>query len=121
MLGIAEDIVKTRTEAGGTRRPRCRVGFRGYALLSRGDVDGQRPDEPFGDRPVLRHFPPKEKLLPCWREEGRLSLVGAARLDVVVRSNQDVERLFVIPIEISENEVERPVGIPLPALEDRHD
>src|SRR5204863_4689592 len=42
-------------------------------------ANGQRPDEPPGDRPVFRHFHAKKELLSGGGKKRRLPLVGTAR------------------------------------------
>ena len=57
---------------------------------------------------------------PHWRRGRKcvwLTLVRPARLDPVVRTNRDVERLLLIPVEIADEQAVRAVRVLIPALE----
>ena len=51
----------------------------------------------------------------------RLTAIGPAGLDLIVRANRNVERLFLISIEITEQETVCAVGILEPTLKGSRD
>ena len=51
------------------------------------------------------------------QEVRRLSHVGAARIDSIVRPDRDIERRFFVSIEVADEQGKASVGIWIPALE----
>src|SRR5207247_4527391 len=47
---------------------------------------------------------------------GRLTLVGPTRIEVIVRTDQKVELLFHIPVEVADQQAECAVGVFEPAF-----
>src|ERR1700733_7150466 len=74
------------------------------------------PDElvfiEIGGDPDGEHSP-----LPASQEMGRLTLVGTARIDSVVRSDRDIDFLLRIAVEIAKKQVEASVRVLEPAFE----
>src|SRR5262245_65554104 len=61
----------------------------------------------------------EHELLTPRIEVRRLSTIRRARREVIPRTNRDLRLLLVVPIQITEYQIERAVGILLPALEHR--
>src|SRR5206468_4666996 len=66
---------------------------------------------------VLRHRNREHAPLPPWKKVRRLTLIGPARLDAVVRTDRDVENLFLVSIEVTDEQREAAVRIRIPSFE----
>src|SRR6202040_2097471 len=69
--------------------------------------------------PVLRNLDLKNELLSPNVEMRRLPLIRVARFDLIVRTDRDIYFLLIVPIHIPEDQIKRPVGVSLPAFENR--
>src|SRR5262249_33044907 len=65
---------------------------------------------------VLRHLDREHAPLPAGQKMGRLALIRSARLDLILRPDGNVELLFRVAIEVADEQVDRAVAIPVPAL-----
>src|SRR5262245_37993844 len=63
------------------------------------------------------HLDDEHAPVPAGKEMRRLTHVGAARIDVVVRSDRNVDRLAVVAIEVADEEIAGAVGSCEPAFE----
>ena len=64
----------------------------------------------------LRDLHDEHTPLPSRQEVRWLTHVRTARLDAVVRSNRDVERLLLVSVEVADEQAVAAVGILVPAL-----
>src|SRR6266446_3168903 len=78
-------------------------------------MGSQRPYHLLIRVPVFRHDHFEDESLPSRVEMRRLTSI-AARNDCVVCADRDIDLLLEVPVEIPEDHIDRPVGVPLPAL-----
>src|SRR3989442_1137508 len=81
----------------------------------RAHMRSQRPYHLLIRVPLFRHCHFKEESLPSRVEMCRLTSIAAWN-DRVVWADRDIDLLLVVPVEIPEDHIERPVGVSLPAL-----
>src|SRR5439155_7994026 len=79
-------------------------------------VRDQRPRQLPGPE-VVRDVDGKHAPLTPREKMRRLALIRTARLDLVLRSDGDVEVLFGIPVEVADEQVDAAVAVPVPAFE----
>src|SRR6185436_6560797 len=65
---------------------------------------------------AVRHADAEDEAVAARQEVGRLSLIRAADVEAVVRTDRDVDLLFPVAVHVTEQEVLGPVGILLPSL-----
>src|SRR5262245_19189598 len=69
-------------------------------------VDDDRPGQTLvGTRKFSGHLDGEHAPVPAGKKMRRLSHVGATRVDVVVRSYRNVDRLVVVAIEVADEEI----------------
>src|SRR5439155_16514771 len=66
---------------------------------------------------VVRDLDGKHAPLTPGEKMCRLALIRPARLDLVLRSDGDVEVLLGIPVEVANEQVDAAVAVPVPAFE----
>src|SRR5206468_11424668 len=66
---------------------------------------------------ILRHRNREDAPLAPRQKMRRLTVVGPARLDAIVRPDGNVDHLFQVAIEVADEEVDAAVGLVEPAFE----
>ena len=84
-------------------------------------VGHDRPGVALLGSEVLRHLDREHTPAAAELEVGRLAQVGTAGLDPVVRADRNLDRLLLVAIEITEQQVVAAVGVLIPAFEGRVD
>src|SRR5207249_8869572 len=105
-------ILRVHLSIGFPLRQQKEIRFLGLA------VSGERPDEPLLRIKIFRHLHSEHILVPSWTEEGWLLLIRTSGLNVVVRPDRNVEGLFHVAVQVTQDHVKGPVSIALPPLED---
>jgi hypothetical protein len=82
---------------------------------SRLAVGDERPREPLLPE-VFRHRNREDAPLASRQEVSWLTLIGPAWVNPVVRTDRNINRLFRVPIEIADEQLEGAVGALVPAL-----